>query len=454
MRAISSIRYSIQRGITMIIALIVVAILLVVALTVLSEAISAAQNATGVANKSAAFNAAGGGLEAAIDALNHVSSTAVPSGTCTAAPTLNGITVANACVKINNASILPTTAPDPATGQTITVPAGYAYVYSNVNQTALTHRTYVEALAAQSSSASIPTGGLNGQDSICDDYNSGTTVASDMHANNAIFKCNGGASNAVGNTYGYNYDGMPGTGGATHDKNSGASLITFPSPTAMNLFKAAALEAAQSGTTMTPATAISTCTALSPCTGNVYISGDLTLSNQSVTFSGAGASTTSTIYINGNVSISGNSGFMNNAGTNATGNDVIVVSGSISITGQSFYQNLSQTGSLIIYATDTGNCVQTFSPPTLPTYPNPTGCAAAMAGNAKPAGLVYAPFGSINLQGNGNELGAFDAGTTPTQSGGAIYLNGGGVAGGFTAAPSAFHNPPSGLYAIKAYWEY
>lgn len=430
----SPVRRQPERGVVMIIALIIVVILLIVAITVLGEASNSAASATSVETKSYAFNSADAAMSQAMLALDsNPNFTPGPCGT----PSPNNVS-SNCQVAMNQLELGSAQSPDPATNQNINVPSGDAYVYGSVIGLQ-NRRTYVEAIVTRVQPTSLPQPGLNGQNDIVDSYNNKTPIQSNVHANDAIY-INGQPQQVQGQTAGYNVNQLPATGGQlTRNTIPAAGQTPFPTPAQMNLLKQEALNATQLGQTLSPAAAVTTCTVILPCQGNVYISGDLTLSNTSVTFSGGG-----TDYINGNVSISGNAGFLNNAADN-----VIVVSGTVTITGQSFYSNASNKGELIVFGTDTSTCVYTPG-----GAPPGSGCAIVMAGNSKPSGLVYAPFGSIILAGNGNQTGSADAGTTPNQSGGYIFLEGGGANGGFTSVASTPIAPKSPLWRITAYWEY
>jgi type II secretory pathway pseudopilin PulG len=449
-----------KRGMTMVIAMIIVAILLAIAVAVLGETITAATDAGQVQNKSNSYNAADGALAAAMKLLDTNPKAGTTAQTCVSdPPKLNGMSWTGCVVSNTFGQALGTTPTDPATGLTVNLPtlsnSGYAFVYGKVafgaGQGA--RQTYAEGFAAPQTLKAFNYTGINGEHAIVDDYNGKAVVAGDVRANDAVYQANGAAQPVTGYSGGYNFDNLPGAGNpSTHTRTSGGmTLQTFPSPTQMNLYKASALEAAQAGVTLTPAQALTTCTAAAPCggaangtvPGNLYINGDITLTNQDLYFSGG-----SVVYINGNVNLSGSTG----GGINNQANNIVVITGSITITGNAAFNNPSNKGVLVIYGTDSGQCAVAY------VYPagnaNPTGCAADFGGNALPAGLVYTPYGSINLRGNGNQTGSFDSGTTPDQSGGYVYLNGGGSGGGFTSSPAALLNPPTGLWHIVAYWEY
>jgi hypothetical protein len=158
-----------------------------------------------------------------------------------------------------------------------------------------------------------------------------------------------------------------------------------------------------------------------------------------VTFKGGG-----TVYFGGNVIYS--------SGTIINQPDsTIVIAHTLFIAGGATFKNLSLSGTPTIQ----GELIVmgTTSDPNAVACPV-LGCVANFLGNGTPEGLVYAPFGNVQIGGNGNQNGAVFAGTTPNQTGGTIDFHGCGVSGGFTSNgifPGGAHD---GTWRIAAYWEY
>lgn len=430
-----------KRGIALLLSIFVVAIVLAVALAVLGHAINSATSTSGVQMKNGAFDAAEAGLNQAIFALD-VDKTLAP-GTCpTPGGTLDGVSF-NCVIGANQLnSTVGTSVTDPgaAGGSTVSVPAGNAFVYGYVSSMN-GRRTYVEAVVTRATPAPLPATGVNAQANVFYAYNPNVTITGNVHANVGIYWNQVGKNPnpppVTGATYGYLVNQLPASKGMY---TGGSGLITLPTAAQMNLFKADALQVAQSGASKNGSQAITDCAgndATGGCTGNVYISGDVNLTS-SIAFRGGG-----TVFIDGNVNISGQGQFFN------VGNGTIVVEGALSTSGQGAYANNSDTGQIIVFAKDAPTC----QPPAQPFPSEPTGCAISLTGISRPSGLIYAPFGSVLVAGNGNELGAIDAGTSPSAGGGSVYFFGGGSSGGFTAVPVPTA-PVDGEVKITAYWEY
>jgi hypothetical protein len=145
--------------------------------------------------------------------------------------------------------------------------------------------------------------------------------------------------------------------------------------------------------------------------GNAYVNSSINISNGTIEFDGGG-----TIYINGNVTISGKASLLN------AGGSLIVVNGTFSSSGQGGLSVTTGTdGQLMVLASD----------------PNATtcaagggGCAVLIGGNGSNVGLIFVPYGSIQMAGNGTITGALRAGVD-------IVFAGGGSKGAFQYDPFA-----------------
>ncbi len=417
-----------QRGITIIFALAVVFIVLAVSLTIFGDAMNSASNSASVKAKNDALNAATAGLDAAIYALDG-DKTLQPGPCPKPSGTLDNASFDCYIAANHLNSLIGTTVADPGgpAGATILVPAKTAYGYGSVPSSA-GRRTYVEAIVTRASPVvgraspmPFPAAGVNAQGNIYYQYNPQAKIIGDVRANSAIYWNHVGSTPVdppvIGGTYGATVNQLP----ATNGMHTGATGLAFPTPAEMLQFQANAKALARAGRTMSPGQILVDCMgngAVGGCTGNLYVSGDLHLSN-GVAFIGGG-----TVYIDGSVNISGQGGLWN------VGPGIIVVAGAFQASGQ--YFNSTNLGQLVVFG---------------------TGTAISLKGQSAPAGLIYAPFGSIELIGNGSAMGSLNSGTTPLQSGGDISFKGGGSGGGF--AKSVVSTALSdGELRTTSYWEY
>ncbi len=428
-----------QRGISMVFALVVVFIVLAISLTIFGDAINTASNSGGVQAKNSAFDAASAGLDAAIFALDRDKT--LPPGPCpTPGGSLNDVSFDCHIAANQLNKLAPASAADPGVPgtPTLVVPPKTAYIYASVSSGG--RRTYAEAIVTRASPMPFPAAGVNAQRDVFYAFNPTTvTVVGDVRSDASIYWNLAGSSPLVppviGGTYAATIDQLPGIGGT----NEGQSTVTFPTPSQMLQFQANAKALAQATQTMSASQALISCVGnnnVGGCSGNIYVPGNLNIVN-SIAFVGGG-----TVYVDGDVTISGLGALWN------VGVGTIVVAGKFTATGQSAYFNSTNLGELVVFGKDSSPL-----PSPSPFPAQPAGLTISLQGLSTPAGLIYAPFGSVLLSGSGLETGSINAGTTPLQSGGDIFLYGGGAVGGFARSvlsASLF----DGELRTTAYWEY
>ena len=378
-----------QRGIAMIMALVFVAVMLFVALAVFAHTTNAAATLSGMGLKTGAFNAAEAGFNKAIGTLNNA-----PNATACAGAATAGVTFT--CGIVNNfPNASATSAPDQASaGNTVTVPAHGAFVYGVAY--AGGRRSVVEGVVVPVPDIPFPKdaigAGGNFNDGGHQPINRSTDGApADVYANGNIF-AGGNPSTVQGQTFAVGVDQLAGEGNPpTH---SGAAPMQLPSDSIVQTSAAFYRNRAQGGRTVSGSDLSNFGGAYD---GNVFVDGDVNLGgSQTVTFTGTGV-----IFINGNVEIGGQATLVNDGGS------TIVVNGSFSITsrGTGFTVAsglLMKPILLVLQRTDSAT----------------TAPALDINGQGDEAiGLVYAPYGSIVMRGNGRISGAIFTGTRPAVAG-------------------------------------
>jgi hypothetical protein len=388
----------------MLIVIILVALLIIIALLLATGAFNAETSVEAVAVKYRVLNSAEGGVNAALNELAEDPTNLVP--TCYPG-TLNGM-VNSGCIVYNNLfnGQLAPNIPDPATGQTINVPANSAYLYGESSYSG-GRKVYIEAIADLAPPLTLPNGAINAAGSVND--LAPETIAADPHAMSPDANINanadinvsgqpstvGGATNAVGTDY------LPGINQQVH---SGGASVAFPSTVQVQ-------QAAQNAQSLGRAGSYVTGAALSSgsggtVTGNAFIDGDLRLSSGTVTLTGG-----SYVYVNGNVCVTGTGALANLN----TGQNTLVVSGVVSVqSGGTFLTTAQQNSLLLVMGADPGQ-----------TGPCGSGYAVDLestATGAFPIGTVYAGMGSLYVGGSSGLNGALDAaqnvyiGGSPTSS--------------------------------------
>jgi Tfp pilus assembly protein PilX len=426
------------RAFSLALALVVAVVILAVVLAVLVEAENASFSAAGVRQKAGAVDAAEAGLNAAINALD-IDKTATPGPCPTPNGSLNGLTFTCeiAANQLNSIAAAAVADPGAAAGTTVNVPAGSAYVYGAVTGGA--RPTYVEAVVARATPLPFPGAGISAQANVFYAYDTTVHVAGNVHANGGIYWNLAGSRPlvppVVGATQGYRVNQLP----ATFGMNVGGPQFVLPAPVQMRQFQYNALQLAQAGTTMTSGQVLLQCVGnnlTGGCSGNIYVPGDLVISS-GIAFVGGG-----TVYVGGNVTINGIGGLWN------VGRGTIIVAGTFVTTGLGAYLNVTNGGELVVFGTD----AQALPPPA-PFPPKPSGTALSMRGLAAPGGVIYVPFGSALIASTGFQSGALVAGTSPPQSGGDIFLYGGGPVGAFAAFSTA-STITDGELRTTSYWEH
>lgn len=400
----------------MIIALLLAGMMLVACVVVLQAATATSANTTDLQQKSQIFDAAEAGVDAAINALDQSSITA--SGTCTTGSLkpygASGTTFSyNSCVGNNNsAGGSAVTASDPSTGNSINVPAGMSFVYGSASSSLTGETTYAEAIVTGSSSLTLPAGAMDAAGNAT--FSGTVTINADNPPTN-----NDAAAIANGN---FTESGTVTVQGPmeSHGTNTHAGTLTdtatlqnqsvysFPTNSAISSFKTAALTAAQSGTTMTPAQFLSTCAVASACSGNIYVNGSITVAGATnLTLNGTG-----TVYINGNITTAGTFNVTNKNGASVVVNGNITGAGGL---GYNVGAGVSKA-SLLVLGTS----------------------GMTLAGSGQNVGIVWTPYGNLTLAGSSGITGQVIAGNGDTCN----YSNG---CGNVTNAGNFLINYQSGL---------
>jgi hypothetical protein len=400
MRATRAVRAA--RGVVMLIVIILVALLIIIALLLATGAFNAETSVEAVAVKYRVLNSAEGGVNAALNQLAES-----PSTTATCYPgTLNGMLNTGCIVSNNLGNVHPTTAQDPATGQTINVPHNAAYLYGESSYSG-GRKVFVEAIADLSPPLTLPNGAINAALSVND--LAPEPIAADPHAMspdanvnaNANITVSGQPSTVNGTTTAVGTDSLPGVGGVM---NSGGPSIAFPSAIQVQQAAQNAQSLARAGSYVSGSTLSSG--SGGSVTGNAFIDGDLRLSQGTVTLTGG-----SYVYVNGNVCVSGTGSLANLN----TGQNTLVVSGVVSVqSGGTFMTAAQQNSLLLVMGADPGNSGPCGSQYAVDLESTATGTF--------PIGTVFAGTGSLYVGGGSALSGALDAmqnvniGGSPTSS--------------------------------------
>lgn len=379
-----------QRGFAMAFVFVFIALLLIVAVLIIAGAFNAGSSAQAVGAKYGVLNSA---EAAANEALNELAENPQATPGCTSGA-LNGANN-RSCLGANNLNkpgvIL---AADYATGGTILVPPNAAYIYGEATRDN-NRKVYVEAIAQPAPPLNMPAGAINAMHDVNDltaqpinaDPLFGTDA--DIHANHNIYVVSG-ASPVQGNTYAVGIDQLPGVGNKT---NSGRSPVAFPNSVQVQQASQNALVLAQAGQTYTGGQIVANGT--QTYNGNVYINGDVNLTNATVTFSSGAA-----VYINGNLCINGTGAVVNLDAAQG----VMVVKGVVSSGGSGGYELGTPDANTLLLVL--GNDVAS----TNPCANGATDAVFFAPLGIESIGTVYAANGSVQTASTGTVIGALDAG--------------------------------------------
>lgn len=374
------------RGMVMILVLVLVALLAIVALAIITGANEAAQSATTVSIKYRVLNAAEGAENTALDDLTQnptEKSGAHISGS------LNGVNY-DAWVLLNNlTTYVWSNYTDPATGKSILIPPFSAYIEGTASDNG-GRQTYVEALAIPASPLTLPPGAVNAGLDIMDvspmPINQDPVNPNDANifANRNI-TVEGTPSTVQGVSSAVGQNDLPGG-------LSGQKAVPFPSSIQISEAARNAKSLAMAGSQVDATQILGTQT----YSGNVYVNGDMNVTNGTVTFSYG-----TYVYVNGNVCVSG-SGQIANLNT---GQSEFVVSGSVQIAApvQTGYTTSPGQNALMLVLGADG------SAPTQCSHQN--AIDFEIEGAPSSFGTLFAPNGSIGLTGAGSISGAVDAGS-------------------------------------------
>ena len=387
-----------SRGFAMVFALFITMLLLVIGLAMLGASQFSAVSAQNVERKQNSFNAAEAGLNTAIDSLD---SSFVYTSTNTTGTLSNGYSYSYTVVN-NLAGGASVSATDPLTGNTVTIPASRAYIYSTGQGPNGERPTTVEAIVKQTGSQfSFPHDAIDAGLDVAGNWNKSIGVSgSAPGVNDATVHANHNITASLGFL-----QGSATASGTTDSLNSGPTGVNAPQlplPTAMfPAFVAYERSIALAGGLYAE---------YIPAGGNVPKEFDCP----------AGAPAAGcVVFLDGPLSISGDTTIT------FSGRVTFVVNGNYSATGQS--QITFQSGTKSLFAVN---------------------------GNADDGGLgtMYALIwskGDTILHGNGWQKGAVVAG-------GNVFFKGGGSSGGFQYDVNLgnFSVDLPGHIVISAYGEY
>jgi len=393
-----------RRGFSTLIALFVCSLLLAVGLALLSNAIGATVNARAETVKAQVTNAAHSGLDTALDAIDVSANTTV----C-ASGTVNGMTFTCGMLGSFQSTADQNGLVDPCTGATLAIAKGLEIMWSKSSAADGERPVCVEGVvSAPIAALSMPDNAVTANKNIgggghvpilADPTDTGVPHDADVYANGNISSF----TNSVnGNTYAVGSDGQTGYDGKT--THSGAAPVILPTAAQVAAFQTYIQNQTSSGTQLTAAKFLSN--GSQTYSGNVYINGNVDMTQGTVTFGGAD------VYVNGYLCLSGQASIVNNGG------GVIMVSKQFAQAGNaSGYQvGTNPKGVLAVMGTDTTpGCGAADGP-----------YAASVSGNGNTQlGVLWTPNGSIQIAGNGNLTGMLVAGSN-------VQFNGGGSGGGFT----------------------
>jgi len=407
-----------HRGFAMVTALFVLGILVIVAALLLENVRFIAQDTQVLEQRNKGYDAGEAGIDTALDYLdrNPTLVSGCPSGSI-------GANSFFCAINLNNFySATAQTTTDPINpSNTDTVPAGDALISAHATSVFSGKTVYLEALiSAPVFTTLFPHGAINaghdvtggGHMPVYADTTDSVPNDASVHADNNVSSF---TTTVQGSTYAVGTDSQLGADGTTH---SGASPVTLPGSSFVSSFTSYTYDQAfNHGTVVAPATMTGT----RSFSGNVYIgsgtsgSGNLDLTSGTFTFNGG------IIFVDGYLCLSGHASIVNN------GNTIIVVRSQFSQAGNSSSYNVASGthGTLAILGTDSA-----------PSCSAANGnYAANVSGNgSEDLGIVWTPNGSVQLGGNGNLIGAIDAGTN-------VVLSGGGSGGTFRYDHTLF--PPA-----------
>jgi hypothetical protein len=401
------------RGFAVGLAIITIAVLFLAAIVILQFATHSATDAGSVQFKQAAFDAAEAGVNDGMRALD-VSGGTTPTGT-TGTGTLSKTSATYTWTMVVN-----DLGKAGSTSGGISVPANSAYISATASLPG--NRKEVDgAIVQRATGLPIPGGAIDAANNIFDGGHAPVNKApdntpADVHANGVITV--GGNQGAVqGTTYAA---GSINNWTNAYANHANYAPVVFPTSQADAALAATALGLAESGTTVSGSNPTGT------YTGNVYINGPVNLSQGTIQFNGGG-----TVYINGNVTISGHGSMINENGS------LIVVNGTWASSGLS--QPTGGGGQLMVLASD---------PNTQTCASGGGGCAVTITGNSDVnVGLIFAPYGSVQMAGNGAITGAVVAGVD-------VVFSGGGSNGAFNYDDGAGTQPVKALnYKIMSFIE-
>ena len=401
MKALLTLAIRSHKAFSLMTALLICALLLLIGLALLANGMSVLNNAQAESAKTNALAAANAGLDAALDTLDtSIIATQCPPGS------VQG--TAYSCGMLGSfMSGASQSITDPCTGSSMTIDRGLEVVWGRVGTTTGDARgSCVEAVVSPpSAGVQMPDNAVTAMRNIgggghmkisADPTDIGHPHDADVYANGNISSF---TTLVDGNTYAAGSDGQPGYDGMTH---SGAPPVQSPPGWQITSFSNYVASQAQRGTILTATSLAAAGSKYYP--GDVYVEGNVTLTQGTVTFGGAH------VYFSGNVTLSGQASIVNGGG------GVIVVAGTFIEAGNAagYQVGSNPRGVLAVMGAPTGGSLAGGS------------YAASISGNGDMnLGVVWTPFGSTRLAGNGNMTGMLVSGVD-------IAFSGGGSNGGFT----------------------
>ena len=388
-----------SRGFAMVFALFITVLLLVIGLAMYSASQFSALSTMNVERKQNSFNAAEAGLNTAIDKLDgsiYTYSASNAPGTLS-----NGFTYSFTVIN-NLARGQSATATDPVTGNTITIPAFRAFIYSTGQGPNGERATTVEAIVRQTGTQfSFPHDAIDAGLDVAGSWNWGAGVlASAPGLNDASIHSNHNITVSLGFDQGS--ASASGTIDSLNSAPSGINTPQLPLPTAQfPAFVAYEKAIAQAGGPYA-----------------MYVPAGGTMPSRFDCPSGA-PETGCVVFYDGPYSMSGHQEI------DFTGRVTFVVNGDYVATGNA--QIMFQSGTKSLFAVN-GNCDD--------------------GGNGTMYALIWSKGDTI-LHGNGMQVGAVVAG-------GNVYFKGGGSSGGFKYDGNLgnFNVDLPGHIVVSAYGEY
>jgi hypothetical protein len=392
------------RGFGTMTALFISVLLLLVGLALLANAMSVSRNALAETTKAQVVNAANGGLDTAMEALDlKTTATQCVSGT------IGGYSFTCGMVGSFQSTTPQAHLTDPCTGRDVTIDKGLEIAWGKSSTAGGDRPVCIEALVSppvpeivMPNTAIAANRNIYGGGHVpirADSTDTGHPHDADVYANGYISKF---TTSVDGNTYAVGSDSQPGYDNKT--THSGANPLPFPSSSDIAAFQKYVLTKAQSGTQLTAAQLIANGTRTYG--GPVYIDGNVNLTQNTLTFGGEA------VYINGSLCVSGQARVVN------AGGGIIVVAQQFAQSGltASYQVGSNPNGVLAVLGAD--------ATPPCPANNGPY--AASFSGNANmDLGIVWTTKGSIDMAGNGDVTGMLVSGKD-------VVFNGGGSGGSFT----------------------